>query len=128
MPAIYHLTPASYYDAQPSDQPYIPKAFVQEGFIHCTSDLDLLVNVANAYFADLPEALLALEIDPIRLAAPLKFEPPAPPPDAPARSGYADPDQLFPHIYGPLNRRAIINCFALRRDKLGRWRLPTREV
>jgi uncharacterized protein (DUF952 family) len=31
---------------------------------------------------------------------------------------------LFPHIYGPLNRQAIIACFSLQRDEAGRWQMP----
>ncbi len=125
--AIYHLTPADYYHRQPKNQAYKPESFAQDGFIHCTSGAEMLVEVANAYFVDLPGHLLALEIDPTRLTAPLKFEPPIPPPQPPLAGGEIltpDPGVLFPHIYGPLNRQAIIRCLALQRDKAGQWRIP----
>ncbi len=124
---IFHLTPAAYYQRQPAGQPYHPAAFAQEGFIHCTTGVDRLIQVANYYFADLPDDLLVLEIDPAQLVAPLIFEPPilaAPEPVGRARAHTADPHTLFPHIYGPLNRQAIRRCFALHRDSGGRWQLP----
>lgn len=124
---IYHLTPASYYRQQPLDQPYQPAAFTEEGFIHCTAGAVKVIEIANLYFAGLQDELLALEIDPARLAAPLIFEPPIPPQKATMTTSpnrQPDSNTLFPHIYGPLNRSAIIACFALERDATGRWQMP----
>lgn len=124
---IYHLTPASAYRRQPEDQPYQPETMAQEGFIHCTAGAAKLMEVANTFFADLQDDLLVLEIDPTRLMAPLVFEPPIPPVGV-TFSGQQlfvpDSDTLFPHIYGPLNREAIVNCFELRRDLAGKWQMP----
>ena len=120
---IYHLVPQSYYQAQPHDQPYLPGLFEQEGFIHCTAGIEMLLQVANAFFADLPESLLVLEIDPDQLFAPLKFEPHASPKSI--ESGFTpEPDRLFPHIYGPLNREAIKHTFTLQRNRAGQWQMP----
>ena len=119
---IFHLVPADYYHSQPQDQPYRPATFAQEGFVHCTAGADLLVEIANTYFDSLPGQLLVLEIDPQCLTAPLKFEPPIPPPEQ-ASAGPAV-STLFPHIYGPLNRDAIIKCFALQRNDAGQWQMP----
>jgi uncharacterized protein (DUF952 family) len=123
---IYHLTPASYYRHQPLDQPYQPATFAEEGFIHCTAGAAKLIEIANLYFAALQDELLALEIDPARLAVPLIFEPPIPPKTtgvtAPTRQ--PDPSTLFPHVYGPLNRQAIIASFPLERDATGQWQMP----
>jgi uncharacterized protein (DUF952 family) len=118
---IYHLVPARYYEAQPTAQPYLPDSFEQEGFIHCTAELPLLLKIANLYFAELPDTLLVLEIDPARLDSPLKFEAPLPPATAPAEASPHDPEQLFPHIYGPLNREAIGRVFPLVRNEAGHW-------
>ncbi len=119
---IYHLIPAADYRAHPIDQPYRPANFAAEGFIHCTAGLEVLVQVANAYFAALDDDLLVLEIDPARLTSPLKFELPAPPPGQPVSAGHHS-SSLFPHIYGPLNPEAVVGQFALRRYD-GGWRLP----
>lgn len=124
---IYHLTPASYYQRQPLDQPYQTPTLAEEGFIHCTAGVEKLVEIANTYFADLRDELLALEIDPARLTAPLRFEPPIAPAHtttSPAQRAAAERDTLFPHIYGPLDRQAIVNCIALQRDPTGRWQMP----
>jgi uncharacterized protein (DUF952 family) len=118
---IYHLTPTRFYRSQPENQPYQTEFLAQEGFIHCTAGADTLIEVANAYFANLPDGLLVLEIDPARLTAPLIFEPPIPP----IGETLAHPsDILFPHIYGPLNREAIVNRFELQRDAAGKWQMP----
>lgn len=118
---IFHLAPAAYYHAQPIDQPYLPATFAAEGFIHCTAGTDLLLEIANTFFAGLADDLLALEIDPQQLTSPLKFEPPIPPPGTPPGPAA---DLLFPHIYGPLNRPAILRVMPLRRNPAGRWQLP----
>jgi uncharacterized protein (DUF952 family) len=124
---IYHLTPASYYRSQPSDQPYQPATLAEEGFIHCTAGSEKLVEIANTFFATLQDELMALEIDQAQLTVPLVFEPPIPPLHTVASTvQVANPDSniLFPHIYGPLNRQAIVNRFALQRDQTGQWQMP----
>lgn len=124
---IYHLTPASDFRGQPDDAAYQAASLAEEGFIHCTAGAAMLLEVANAFFAGLTGELLVLEIDPSRLAAPLKFEPPIPPAgslDSGEPAFNSNPDTLFPHIYGPLNRPAIKRIFALRRDQAGQWRMP----
>jgi uncharacterized protein (DUF952 family) len=124
---IYHLTPASYYHRQPENQPYQTETLVQEGFIHCTASVEKLIEVANVYFADLRDDLLVLEIDPAQLTAPLIFEPPIPPINAPVvteETSTSHSNTLFPHIYGPLDRQAILSCFVLQRDPVGRWQMP----
>lgn len=121
---IYHLVPADYFHRQPENSAYRPESFAVEGFIHCTTGLDTLLEIANAFFADQADDLLVLEIDPTRLTVPLKFEPPIPPASANPEMFIPDPGLLFPHIYGPLNRQAIKHVFALQRDATGMWQLP----
>lgn len=50
MQPIYHLVPAEYYYSLPQDQPYQSESLAQEGFIHRTTDLEMLVEIANVYF------------------------------------------------------------------------------
>jgi uncharacterized protein (DUF952 family) len=115
--------PLAYYQAQPPDVPYRPAAFAEEGFIHCTADLEMLLKVANSYYSGLDDDLLVLAIDPAQLSAPLKFEHPIPPALV-TISPVAHQGQLFPHIYGPLNRQAVAHTFNLIRDDIGQWNLP----
>lgn len=123
MEPIYHLTPVTFYQQQPADQPYRPATLEAEGFIHCTMGLDLLVEIANMFYAELDDGLLVLEVNPAKLAAPLKFEAPIPPANAPDEAPPVDPDIKFPHIYGPINRAAIVRTLQLTRDKANQWYL-----
>jgi uncharacterized protein (DUF952 family) len=124
---IYHLTPARYYHRQPQDHPYQTETLAEEGFIHCTAGVEKLVEIANFYFANFPDELLALEIDLSQLTSPLLFEPPITPVQAdisPASQATSDPNILFPHIYGPIDRQAIVKCVVLQRNQAGQWRMP----
>jgi uncharacterized protein (DUF952 family) len=63
--------------------------------------------------------LVLLVIDPSKLEAELKWEPPAEPEPTHAREG-----ELFPHIYGPLNLDAVQEILAFEPDKDGKFTLP----
>ena len=110
---LYHLTPAAYYAALPADQDYLPEQYAQDGFIHCTRGADLLALVANRHYRAIPGDFLMLAIDVPLLAAPLKYEA--------LDSAMPHP---FPHIYGPLNRDAIIEVVKMRRGADGTFLVP----
>ena len=112
---IHHLARAEYYRAQPEDAPYVPEGFELEGFIHCTEDPAILVHVANMYMKLVPGEVVVLVIDPERVTAEVRLEAPAPlaPPDSPLAG------VLFPHIYGPLNRDAIVEVRTVMRSADG---------
>ena len=71
-----------------------------QGFIHCSKPSQI-VGVANTFYRG-QHGLVLLVIDPSKLEAGLKWEPPAEPEPTHAREG-----DLFPHIYGPLNIDAV---------------------
>ena len=121
---IYHLVPQSYYQSQPDNQPYRPETFAQEGFIHCTAGAEMLIEIANTYYRSLTEPLLVLEVDSQQLMALLKFEPPIHPTNQVPTKDEPTSDLLFPHIYGPLNREAIVTCFSLIRGDDNQWCMP----
>lgn len=122
MAIIYHLVPETYHRAQLTSQPYLPETFAAEGFIHCTGELTALVAIANAFLADVTEPLRCYHIDTERLTAPVHWEPPAP--VVGAENTPAPVDTLFPHIYGAINREAIVGITTLIRAKDGTWQLP----
>lgn len=140
---ILHLVAKAEWEAKPADQPYTPDAFAKDGFLHCTQGDDLLVQVANRFYKNVPGDFLVLGIDEHKVKAEVKWEaadggvsnaePTAPvsptgieaPPEARAEFGDAagspvpalpstsagstPAGPLFPHIYGPLNRDAIVD-------------------
>ena len=118
---IYHITSrAAWNDArQPGN--YRAESLETEGFIHCSTESQVLP-VAEKYYAG-QRGLVLLMIDPSLLSSDLKWEPPSggtPPPGVPE-------GDLFPHIYGPINLAAVIKVFDLEADPDGRYKFPTFE-
>ncbi len=88
-----HLTPEAVWLSQAEYETYQPEPFADEGFIHCTDGESALIEVANAFYRADPRPYLVLVIDLARVSAPVRYE---------------DPDCVFPHLYGPLNRDAVV--------------------
>lgn len=150
---ILHLVSTHDWNAAPPDQPFTPKAYAADGFIHCTFGDALMLSVANRFYKSQPGEFLAIAIDETRVSAPVKWESPAVPGEAPAGPGEspatpaalgapakpamaetpaaalppeaeaefgaaptgAQAAPLFPHIYGALNRDAILGARRLLR-------------
>jgi uncharacterized protein (DUF952 family) len=117
MGLIHHLVPAAEFAAAPPEQPFVPSAYAADGFIHCTRQPAVLLEVANRFYRGVAGEFLVLDIDPRRLAAELHDEAPVPP----APPGSLLEGVLFPHIYGPLNRDAIVAVRPVRRAADGRF-------
>lgn len=115
---ILHIVPASYFNAQPSDQPYLPEAYPGDGFIHCTQQPEVMLGIANRFYQKVDGEVLVLVIDADRVTADVKWESPAHPDGSPTQPGEAI---LFPHIYGPLNRDAITSIRVAVRDSAGNF-------
>lgn len=105
MADLYHLVLRSTWEACPHED-YRAASLDSEGFIHC-SYANQVAASANRFYAEAKD-LLALRIDPARLTCPLRAEA--------ATSG-----EIFPHIYGPLNRQAVVSVQPLQRDADGKW-------
>jgi len=103
---IYHLVPADYWHNLDPAAPYLPAEFENDGFIHCTRGLDLLLPVANTFYRDVDGEFLLLVIDETRVSAEIKYE--------------GD----FPHVYGPLNRDAIVAVHRMGRRADGSFEVP----
>lgn len=100
----YHLVPADVWEAQRIGQLYRPEAFSADGFIHCTNGLDQLVIVANMFYTGDLRSFLVLALDVCRITSEVRYD---------------DPDELFPHIYGPLNMDAVIDQTTIKRSADG---------
>ena len=117
---IHHLVPESEFRAQIEGNTYIPAHFDQDGFIHCTGDVDTVLAVANDYFADVEEPVLVLVIETAKVEAAVRFEPPAPVEGS--GSSHLEHPRLFPHIYGRLNMDAVVGVGVMQKDDKGyRW-------
>jgi uncharacterized protein (DUF952 family) len=90
-----------------------------EGFIHCSTESQI-VDVANAFYHG-QHGLVLLVLDPEKLTSELKWEPPAHPnPERAAKVG----DELFPHLYGPLNVDAVSQVIPFEPALDGTFSLP----
>lgn len=115
---IYHITSRSAWSEARERGDYRAESLESEGFIHCSTEAQVLP-VAHKFYAG-QDNLLLLVIEPTLLDAVLKWEPPAggePPPGVPA-------DDLFPHVYGPINLDAIVQVFDLQPNPDGQFKFP----
>ena len=111
MNLTYHATAKAHWDASNTADPYVSSDFAEEGFIHCTDSADALPSVLTTYYKDESGAWVVLTIDKDRVSSPIRYE---------------DPDNVFPHIYGPLNRDAIVDVRDIPRSDDGTFlRLTT---
>lgn len=93
MTMIYHITTAADWLRQADSPVYEADSLTTEGFIHL-STADQVAGVLDRYYPNRSDLLL-LHVDPARLLPDLKYE----------VSTNAD---LFPHLYGPLNKSAVM--------------------
>ena len=104
--SVFHILPRATWELAQFQGNYQPQSLFQEGFIHF-SKADQVQFVANTYYRGQPDLIL-LEINPNRLAAELRWEPPAPPRGVSSSTAVEhEQGQLFPHLYGPLNLDAV---------------------
>lgn len=98
---LYHLVSQYSFDGQPVDEPYAPASLFEEGFIHLSATPQQVAWVAQRFYAAVPD-LVTLLIDEARLDAPLQWD--------------ETPHGRFPHLYGPLNRAAIVGIVPVMRE------------
>jgi uncharacterized protein (DUF952 family) len=89
---------------------YVPDGLEEDGFVHCSAPHQV-AHVAEARFAGRTDLVL-LTIDPSRLAAPVVWE------------DLADEGEEFPHVYGPIERSAVIQARPYHPDADGRFPRP----
>lgn len=89
---IYHVTTNEEWEAFKTRQVYAPAAYEREGFIHLCQ-LNQLQGVLDRYYKSRTDIML-LHVDEKKLVSTLKYE-----------SGTNG--ELFPHVYGEINKAAI---------------------
>ena len=113
---IFHLTTLDSWAQAVLDGDYRPESLQAEGFIHLSTGSQV-ETTANLYYAG--QTLLLLWVDPARLTAELRYEAPV---------GPGKRDQLFPHLYGPLNLDAVTKTETLTPNDDGRFAITLPET
>ena len=116
---ILHLASNVAWLASVEKGAYHADSLSTEGFIHC-STASQIVDVANAFYHG-QKGLVLLVIDPDKLDSELKWEPPAHP--NPERAAVVG-DELFPHVYGPINLDAVLKVLPFEPAVDGMFSLP----
>ena len=113
---VHLLSLADWEQFGPADAVTNP-SLEREGFIHCTDDPAVLIQIANAFYCAADGAFVVLHVDSDRLTSRCVWEEPA------HVDGSAGPSfaPTFPHIYGPIDRDAIVAVQPLQRDEAGRF-------
>ncbi len=99
-----HLVPEAVWDARDAAAPYLPAAYPDDGFVHCTDGDELMVDVANRFYRDDPRPFLLLTLDLERTGSPWRFD---------------DPGQTYPHVYGPIDPESVLEVRRMVRDPDG---------
>lgn len=90
---IYHIATAEDWNEHQHNSSYVPAGYAKEGFIHCSTS-EQVPGVLQRYYAG-AKNLLLLHIEEDKLTAQLKYE-------------EAINHELFPHVFGPINKNAIM--------------------
>ncbi len=112
MDQTFHLVEQAYFEAQDATRDYTPREFAREGFIHCTDGVDEMARTANRYYRDNAAPFVYLYIDKALVRAKIQYD--------------AEP-KIYPHIYGALNRDAIVAVRPANRNGTGEF-LPPEEL
>lgn len=89
----YHLTPREWWAAADPAAPLSAPSLETEGFIHCTDGASAMVATANRHYATDSREFVVLTVDLDRITSPWSVE---------------DPGRIYPHIFGSIDRAAIV--------------------
>lgn len=109
MRLTYHATTKAHWDTLDPSEPYLPRDFDADGFIHCTDGAEALSIVLTTYYKHEPGEWIVLYLDADRITSPVSYD---------------DPAEIFPHIYGPINRDAIMAAKEIGRAPDGTFLRP----
>jgi uncharacterized protein (DUF952 family) len=96
---IYHVTTQKEWEQAKQNKEYKPAGYDQEGFIHCSIERQV-PGVLDRFYKG-QTGLVKLKIEKAKVQRPVLFE------------LAADLDELFPHIYGPLNIDSVVEEVAI---------------
>ena len=97
----FHLTPAAWWNQADPSAPLGAPSLATEGFIHCTTGAAEMVATANRHYRNDAGEFVLLTVDLDRVTSPWRVE---------------DPGGIYPHIFGPIDRAAIVDVRPITRD------------
>lgn len=109
MNTILHITQRQEWEQAKLLKSYRGDTLDTEGFIHCSTPLQV-VKVANTFFPN-QKGLILLCIDSNQVQPEIRYE-------------GVEEDELFPHIYGPLNVDAVFKVIDFDLNEEGKFELP----
>ncbi|MFE3459387.1 cupin domain-containing protein [Nocardiopsis aegyptia] len=95
-----------------------PDSLHTDGFVHASPNEHTVLAVANSLYSKATEPYCVLVVDTVRLGREVRWEPAAPTAGQGVLEG-VDESVLFPHIYGPIPREAVVGVRYLRREPPG---------
>ena len=104
-----HLVPEATWSERDPAAAYLPAAYPDDGFVHCTDGDDEMVVVADRFYRDDPRTFLLLTLDLERTGSPWRFD---------------DPSHRYPHVYGPIDPASVIEVRRMVRGADGRFLRP----
>lgn len=96
---IYHVTSLKEWELAQQNNEYKPKDYEQDGFIHCSIERQVPGVLDRFYKGQV--GLVKLKIEKAKVQRPVLFE------------LAQDLNELFPHIYGPLNLDAVVEVITI---------------
>lgn len=107
---LYHIAEKARWLSQVHKGIYEPDQFEIDGFIHCSTETQVL-EVANRFYKG-KDNLVLLKIDANLVVAPIVFE------------NLEGGQEQFPHIYGHLNTNSVVGIIDFIPDESGDFSLP----
>ncbi|MEM7612087.1 MAG: DUF952 domain-containing protein [Pseudomonadota bacterium] len=121
-PYLFHLVQTDLWAmAVERGETYYPPTYADDGFTHATANADLLLEVGNHFYTDIPGEWLCLRMTAASLADAgirIVFERSAPVGDKQGDFSGSQ-DQLFPHLFGGIPPAAVIATHAVERNDTG---------
>lgn len=108
--SLYHIATRADWEAAQSLGSYQTDSLATDGFIHCSTRAQVLAT-ASRFFRGQP-GLVLLVIALQRLRSEVRYE------------NLEGGEELFPHLYGPLNLEAVTGVYPFVPDPDGSFSMP----